>query len=171
MRYLAKALPALHTDIAIVPAVVIAGGPVSSTRIRSLVSKGDVVGAAKLLGRRFALRGKVMLGRQVGRTIGFPTANIQTGPRQLAPARGVYVVESTIGKTTYSGVCNIGCRPTFDGGADTIEVHLAGFDGDMYGHTLDVVFCRRLRDEMTFDSPERLVEQIRKDIEKARESI
>lgn len=167
--YLAKALPALHADISIVPAVVIAGGPVSSTRIRSLVSRGDVAGAAKLLGRRFVLRGKVILGRQVGRTIGFPTANIQTDPRQLAPARGVYVVESTIAKTTYGGVCNIGSRPTFDGGAVTIEVYLAGFEGDIYGQMLDVVFRGRLRDEMAFESPERLIEQIRKDLEKARE--
>lgn len=171
VRYLAKSLPVTRTEVTVVSAVVIAGGPVSSTRIRSLVSRGDVVDAAKLLGRRFALRGKVVLGRQVGKTIGFPTANIQTGPRQLTPARGVYVVESTIGTTTHGGVCNIGCRPTFDSGADTIEVHLAGFEGDIYGQTLDVVFCRRLRDEMTFESPERLVEQIRKDLEKARESM
>ena len=71
----------------------------------------------------------------------------------------------------YTGVCNIGCRPTFDGGADTIEVHLSGFEGDMYGETLDIVFHGRLRDKMAFESPERLVEQIRKDLEKARRGV
>jgi len=167
VRYLSRTLPALRTELTIVPAVIIAGGPASSTRIRLLVGKGDVVGAEKLLGRPFALRGTVGMGRQVGRTIGFPTANIETGPRQLVPARGVYAVECAIGKIAYAGVCNIGCRPTFDGGAWTIEVHLAGFEDDIYGETLDVVFRRRLRDEMTFESPERLVEQIGKDLEKA----
>jgi riboflavin kinase/FMN adenylyltransferase len=132
-----------------------------------LIGRGDVAEAAKLLGRRFALRGTVVKGEQIGRTIGYPTANIQTAPRQLLPARGVYVVESTVGTTTYSGVCNVGVRPTFNGSVDSVEVHLAGFGGNIYGETMDVVFCRRLRDEMAFESPERLADQIRKDLERA----
>lgn len=166
-RYLLSALSELGIGISVMPAVIIGGGPASSTRIRMLVSRGDVEDAAKILGRHFTLRGVVVKGEQVGRAIGFPTANIQVGPRQLLPARGVYVVESMVGKTTYSGVCNIGVRPTFSGQKQTVEVHLAGFQGTLYGETLDVVFCRRLRDEMVFESPEKLADQIRMDIERA----
>lgn len=167
IRYLGEAGPALGLKAVVVPAVIVNGGPVSSTRVRALVERGDVEDASKLLGRRFALRGTVVAGRQVGRTIGFPTANMQTEPRQLVPARGVYAVETTVAGTMYTGVCNIGIRPTFDGGSLTVEVHLAGFAGNIYGEQLDVVFCRRLRDEMTFESAEHLAEQIRKDLQRA----
>lgn len=167
IRYLSEAAPKLGIGLSVVPAVIVNGGPVSSTRIRALISRGDVEAASKLLGRRFALRGRVAAGRQIGRALGFPTANIETALRQLLPARGVYAVESTIDATTYDGVCNIGSRPTFGGGTQTVEVHLAGFEGDIYGQTIDVVFCRRLRDEMTFESPERLAEQIKADLERA----
>jgi len=167
IRYLSTAGPALGVGVGVVPSVIINDGPASSTRVRAMIGRGDVTDAAKLLGRRFALRGKVVTGKQIGRTMGFPTANIQTAQRQLVPARGVYAVESTVGKSTYSGVCNIGCRPTFDGDQETVEVHLMGFAGDIYGETLDVAFCRRLRDEMAFESPEKLAEQIRRDMEGA----
>ena len=100
----------------------------------------------------------------MGAELGFPTANIQTAPRQILPSKGVYVVESTIGKSTYSGLCSIGTRPTFDDGEITVEVHLMGFDGELYGEVLDTIFCRRLRDEMMFESADKLVEQIKKDL-------
>lgn len=165
IRYLNEVAPVYGMGVDVVSAVIINGGPVSSTRIRALVERGDVEDASKLLGRRFALRGKVVIGRKIGRTIGFPTANIQTEPRQLIPARGVYAVESNVAGTMYTGVCNIGVRPTFDGMNQTVEVHLAGFDGDIYDQQIDVVFCRRLRDEMKFETPEHLAEQIRRDLE------
>jgi len=165
VRYLKDAGPALGMKVIVVPAVIVSGGPVSSTRIRALVERGDVEAASRLLGRRFVLRGTVESGRRIGRKLGFPTANIRTEPRQLVPGRGVYSVEATIANTMYSGVCNIGTRPTFDGGELSIEVHLSEFEGDIYGNRLDVVFCRRLRDEMKFETPERLVEQIRRDLE------
>jgi riboflavin kinase/FMN adenylyltransferase len=166
VRYLSTAAPGLAIQVSVVSSVIISGGPVSSTRVRALVGRGDVADAAKLLGRRFALRGTVVQGQQIGRKIGFPTANIQPGPRQLLPARGVYTVEAAIGKSVYNGVCNIGCRPTFGAENVTVEVHLMGLQGEIYGQTLDVVFCRRLRDEMLFESPDKLVEQIRKDLER-----
>ncbi|MCE5313672.1 MAG: bifunctional riboflavin kinase/FAD synthetase [Armatimonadota bacterium] len=164
-RYLIEVASKVGIGVSIVPSVIVDGGPASSTRIRALISRGDVAEAAKLLGRRFALRGTVVRGQQIGRTLGFPTANLHVSPRQVIPARGVYVVESVIGATTYSGLCNIGNRPTFVGLQDTIEVHYSDFEGDVYGATLDVVFCRRLRDEMAFESPEKLVEQIKRDLE------
>lgn len=170
IRYLSSVGPTLGIGVHIVPSVIIGGGPVSSTRVRALIGRGDVEDAAKLLGRYFALRGTVVPGRRMGREIGFPTANIETSPRQLVPARGVYAVESTIGKSTYKGVCNIGTRPTFGNGTETIEVHFMGFRGNIYGQTLDVVFHRRLRDEMVFESPEKLAEQIRRDLERVAET-
>ena len=166
IRYLMETAPHTGISVTVVPAVIINDGPVSSTRIRALISRGDIAGASKLLGRRFALRGTVVMGRQVGRTIGFPTANIRTEPRQLIPARGVYAVEVQHGRSTFIGVCNIGTRPTFDIGIESIEVHLTGFKGNIYGEQLDVVFCRRLRDEMKFESPESLADQIRRDLER-----
>ena len=167
IRYLAEAAPVLGIGVVVVPAVIVDNGPVSSTRIRALLLRGDVEEASKLLGRRFTLRGSVVTGRQIGRTIGFPTANIQGGPHQLIPARGVYGVETTIDNTLYTGVCSIGVRPTFGGEGVTVEVHLLNFQGNIYGRRLDVVFCRRLRDEMKFSSPERLVEQIKEDLRHA----
>ncbi len=167
-RYLMSAAPGLGMMVTVVPSVVIMGGPASSTRVRSMIARGDVAEASKLLGRRFALRGSVVPGEQIGRTMGFPTANIQPGPRQLLPARGVYAVEAEVGGTRYSGLCNVGCRPTFGGERETIEVHLIGFQGNVYGATLDVVFVRRLRDEIKFESPEKLAEQIQQDMERAK---
>ncbi len=166
-RFLHEAAPALGIGVTVVPAVIVNGGPVSSTRIRAMIARGDVEASSRLLGRRFALRGVVVQGRQIGRSIGFPTANIQTGPRQLIPGRGVYAVEVKVAKTVYPGVCSIGTRPTFDGRSVTVEVHLPGFEGNLYGECLDVVFCRRLRDEMKFESPQHLVEQIEQDIRDA----
>lgn len=167
IRYLSTAAPALGIEVMVVPSVIIDGGPVSSTRVRALIGRGDVADAANLLGRKFALRGTVVAGNQIGRTIGFPTANIRTAPRQLIPARGVYAVEAVVGGVTYGGVCNIGSRPTFGFSDVTVEVHLLGFQGNIYGETLDVVFCRKLRDEMVFESPEKLAEQIRSDLDRA----
>lgn len=167
IRFLQERAPELGIAVTTVPAVIIGDAPVSSTRVRVQVGRGDVEYAAKLLGRRFALRGEVVMGRQVGRTIGFPTANIQPPPRQLVPARGVYAVEVAVGKSVYHGVCNIGVRPTFGSGSESVEVHLSGFQGNIYGETLDVVFCRRLRDEMAFETPEHLAKQIKQDLERA----
>ena len=167
IRYLESVSSEFNIGVSVVPSVVIDGGPASSTRIREMIRRGDIEDAAKLLGRKFTLRGTVVMGRQIGRTIGFPTANIRTEPRQLVPARGVYAVEVNLAHTAYTGVCNIGCRPTFDAGAESIEVHLASFQGDIYGETLDIAFCRRLRDEMVFESPESLAQQIRRDVERA----
>jgi len=166
IRYLASAAPALGLGVSVVPSVIVAGAPVSSTRVRTLIARGDVADASKLLGRRFALRGTVVPGDRVGRSLGFPTANIQTAPRQLVPAHGVYAVEVPVSGSTYGGLCYIGTRPTFGGQKESVEVHLMGYQGDLYGSTLDVIFARRLRDDMVFESPDKLVEQIKRDLER-----
>jgi riboflavin kinase/FMN adenylyltransferase len=167
IRYLKSALIGLGIGITVVPDVIIGGGAVSSTRTRLLISRGEVADAAALLGSRFTLRGEVVKGEQIGRILGFSTANIAVAERQLIPAGGVYGVESTINGSIYGGVCNIGSRPTFSGKSLTIEAHFVGLNADIYGEMLDVVFCKRLRDEIAFESPERLIDQIRKDIEMA----
>ncbi len=138
---------------------------VSSSEVRSAVENGEMERAAHMLGRPFALEGEVVTGRQVGRTIGFPTANIRVSPGALMPPNGVY--EAKVGE--HKAVVNIGCRPTLDNGNDvTVEAHLLDFDGNLYGKTLKVEFLRRLRQEMKFSSLEELKTQISRDIESVR---
>ncbi|MGB9619789.1 MAG: riboflavin kinase, partial [Armatimonadota bacterium] len=169
IRYLASAGPSMGFDVSVVSSVIIDGAPVSSTRIRTLIAAGEIENASRLLGRFFTLRGTVVPGDRVGRTLGFPTANIRTVPRQLVPASGVYAVDVPVSGSAYSGLCYIGTRPTFGGRKQSIEVHLMGYRGDLYGATLDVIFRRRLRDDMVFESPEKLAEQIQRDVERAGE--
>ncbi|MBD5360825.1 MAG: riboflavin biosynthesis protein RibF [Bacteroides sp.] len=141
-------------------------GGVSSSAVRKAVGQGDMELAAKLLGRPFVIEGKVVTGRQIGRTIGFPTANIQPSEANaLMPPIGVYAGEVD-GRPA---VINIGRRPTVNNGNDvTIEVHILDFQGDLYGRHLRVEFLRRLRPEMKFSGLDELKAQIQKDIDNAR---
>jgi riboflavin kinase/FMN adenylyltransferase len=146
------------------------GAAVSSSSIRALLDEGDVEGAEKALGRPYELRGLVEPGDGRGRTIGFPTANLTFADELAVPARGVYAVRVIRGGEAIPGVANVGVRPTFGGGALVVEVHLLGFDEDLYGQELAVRFHRRLRDEQRFTGIDELVTQIDRDIEAARES-
>jgi len=138
---------------------------VSSSKIRDLVLSGDVVGAAALLGRAHFIRGTVVSGDQRGRTIGFPTANIESDA-ELLPIAGVYAVRVRVdGGQVRPGVANLGIRPTFDGTRLLIEVHLLGFDGDVYGKEMEVHFIHRIRDERKFASKNELIAQIRDDVQ------
>lgn len=141
-------------------------GGVSSSAVRKAVGQGDMELAAKLLGRPFVIEGKVVTGRQIGRTIGFPTANIQPSEANaLMPPIGVYAGEVE----GHPAVINIGRRPTVNNGNDvTIEVHILDFQGDLYGRYLRVEFLRRLRPEMKFSGLDELKAQIQKDIDNAR---
>lgn len=154
-------------EIDVVPSVIIDGEPVSSTRIRSKIAHGDLSAAESLLGHPFVLRGEVVKGRQVGRQIGFPTANIQTSSKQLIPGNGVYSVSVEIDDKKYCGVCSIGNRPTFDNGEISIEVHIKDFDGDLYGKTLDSTFIKKIREERKFSSSSDLIKQIEIDLKEA----
>lgn len=140
---------------------------VSSTAIRNLLSGGKVEKANVLLGHPFVLEGKVVPGKGVGRSLGFPTANIEPAANQVVPARGVYAVSVNVGNNTYNGVLNIGRCPTISnkGHRESIEVHLIGFAGDLYGQSLEVAFHHRLRDEECFPEVESLKRQIIQDIE------
>jgi riboflavin kinase/FMN adenylyltransferase len=146
---------------------------ISSTQIRRALFAGDVVLAERMLGYRYGLHGVVVAGNRIGRTIGFPTANMQLyEPLKLVPADGVYAVRVHVLGQVWQGVCNIGLRPTVGaGGARTIETHILDFDQEIYGLDLDIEFCARLRDERRFDSLERLKEQLCVDRKKAGEIV
>jgi riboflavin kinase/FMN adenylyltransferase len=143
------------------------GATVSSSAIRSLLSAGDVGGAENALGRPFELRGVVVVGDGRGTSIGFPTANLSFPGEIAVPARGVYAVQVKRANAVFPGVVNVGVRPTFGGEVLTVEAHLLGFDGDLYGEELRVDFKHRLRDERRFAGVDELVVQIRSDVEEA----
>ena len=134
---------------------------ISSTKIRKALQEGRVEEANAMLGYRYGLYGAVVAGNQLGRTMGFPTANMQLyEPLKLVPANGVYAVEVEVLGTTYKGMCNIGMRPTVGGASRTIETHILDFDQDIYGLPLRIRFLRRIRDERKFPSLEALRKQL-----------
>ena len=144
---------------------------ISSTRIRNIVSAGRVDQAMKYLGRHYQIRGKVIKGRERGGSkLGFPTANIKLHD-ELCPKLGVYAVLVETSMGNFKGVANIGFSPTFGDHMFTIEVHILGFNHDIYNTRIRVNMVKRLRDEIKFDSIEQLSEQIRKDIETAKEIL
>ena len=151
------------------------GVTVSSSEIRRrLLDDGDAAGAALLLGRPFRIQGPVVTGEQRGRTIGFPTANVQpSDPAKLVPKTGVYTVRAhTRDGRVWGGMMNVGVRPTFEtAGRRTVEVHLFDFAGDLYGQTLAVDVVARLRDEVRFGGIEALVAQLGEDARQARDAL
>jgi len=143
---------------------------ISSTRIRKSLEDGKVEEAAEMLGYGYSLKGVVVAGNRLGRTIGFPTANMKLyEPLKLVPGRGVYVVEAEVLGKKYRGMTNIGLRPTVGGSFTTIETHILDFDEDIYGLPLRITFLRRLRDEVHFPSLEALKDQLEKDRDCCRE--
>jgi riboflavin kinase/FMN adenylyltransferase len=154
----------------VVPAVTVDGVVVSSSRVREYVLEGRVAAAQRLLGRYFDLEGTVVPGAGRGRTIGFPTANIDT-QNELRPGAGVYAVRVSLKGEKYGGAANIGVKPTFGGSEVTIEAHLFDFQGDLYGKKLHVEFIDRLRGEQRFASVSELSGQIARDIEAARTAV
>lgn len=141
-----------------------AGGvPVSSTAIREAVLAGDVELAARLLGREYSLTGEVARGKQLGGTIGFPTANLLKPPGKAMPAPGVYAAWVDVGGQSWPAMTNVGDNPTVAGKYVTVESNLFGFSGDLYGQTVTVRFVKRTRGEIKFTSVNELVEQMKTD--------
>jgi riboflavin kinase / FMN adenylyltransferase len=151
------------------------GERISSSAIRQALAQGDIQTTSQLLGRPYRLIGKVVEGQQVGRTIGFPTANLQLPPNKLVPAQGVYGVRVS-GKdlnqgNAIAGVMNIGNRPTVNGLEQTIEVHILDWQGDLYGQELTVELLEFIRSEQRFPSLDALKEQISADCAIARQRL
>lgn len=146
---------------------------VSSSVVRAFLERGEVDVAARCLGYNYFLDGRVVAGQQIGRTLGFPTANLQVEDAcKLIPAGGVYAVRVQVDGHIYKGMLNIGCRPTIDEDPRrTIEVHLFRFEGDLYGRLLRVEFLRRIRGEQKFSSREALARQLQQDARVCEEGL
>jgi len=154
-------------DVRVVEPLVQDGEVVSSTRIRKLMMRGEIREATTLLGRYPSLTGQVMQGAQRGRLLGYPTANLSVLPERAIPADGVYACFVWINNQRYPSVTNIGIRPSFAGAERTVEVHLLGFSGDLYGLDLRMEFVERLRSEKRFADLYDLAAQIQTDAERA----
>ena len=144
---------------------------ISSTKIRKAIENGDIERANLFLGAKFELNGTVIEGAQIGRTIGFPTANLFIeDSTKILPANGVYVVAVLLDEVRFKGVMNIGFRPTIDTSLrKQIEIHIFDFERDIYGHKLQVEILTRLRDEIKFENKDFLVKQIQQDVSMARD--
>jgi riboflavin kinase/FMN adenylyltransferase len=147
--------------------VTIGDVPVSSTAIRGFISKGQVEDACRFLGHPFVMCGRVIHGDKLGRTIGFPTANIDPAERMVVPDAGVYAVRVIVQGSEYTGVLNIGVRPTVGGEKMSIEVYIIGFSGNIYDEEISVAFHSRLRREVRFPDLEALKAEIQRDVERA----
>ena len=164
-----------ETDV--VPLVERDGDPVSSSRIRELVASGAVGTAAELLGAPFVLEGTVVTGDARGRALDMPTANVEAAPELVVPATGIYAARAQLagggGRVAeVAAAVSIGVRPTFEDAGDLrVEAHLIDFQGDLYGHTLQLAFLARLRDEERFDSADALMLQMQKDVEDVRRLV
>ncbi len=150
----------------VVPLVEAGGETVSSSHIRGLIAAGEVRRASEFLGGPFLFEGEVVQGDGRGRSLGIPTANIVPDDRYACPGHGVYAAWAH----GYPAAVNVGVRPTFDTGRGVlVEAHLIGFDEELYGETLRIAFIERMRGERRFDSVPQLVEQMRRDVDQARE--
>jgi riboflavin kinase / FMN adenylyltransferase len=155
------------------PSVLLEGARVSATRVRMLLSAGEFAGAAPLLGRPFVIDGKVEYGKQLGRQLGYPTANIHLRDR-ASPVHGIFAVRVGLGESecSWPAVASLGVRPTVNEVPEPLlEVHLFDFDGDLYGQRMAVEFVAKLRDEQKFDNLDDLTVQMAKDARQARELL
>jgi len=149
----------------------ITGERVSSSAVRAHLGAGEFDDAARLLGRRFSIGGHVVRGQQLGRKLGYPTANIRLGKR-TSPVGGIFSVQvHGIAQGPLPGVASLGIRPTVNGTEPLLEAHLFDFDGDLYGRRIDVEFVQKLRDEEKFDDLDALVRQMDRDAEQARATL
>ena len=159
--------------VRVMPPVLLDGARVSATRVRALLAAGEFAGAAPLLGRPFVIEGRVERGNQLGRTLGFPTANIPLHGR-VSPVLGIFAVRVGLGRSSCSwpGVASLGLRPTVNQVArPLLEVHLFDFEGDLYGRRMAVEFVAKLRDEQKFDGLAALTSQMHADARLARELL
>ena len=162
--YLARLGKEMGFGVTVVPPVILNGEIISSTAVRRALAAGDMDKVSDLLGRPFSLAGKVIAGMGRGKTLGFPTANLDVPPEQAVPADGVYATFTEIDRAKFASVTNIGANPTFEGARRTIETHIIGYTGNLYERTIRLYFIERIRGEKKFATPEALGAQIKADI-------
>lgn len=167
--------PVYGFDVEEIPAQDIEDITISSTKIRNAIAEGNIDAAANYLGYKYRINGKVVEGQKIGKSLGFPTANILVDENyKLIPKDGVYAVRLNISskpETSYGGMCNIGVRPTFGQNFKTIEVNLFNFNKDIYGERIRLSFHKRIRDEVKFENLEALKEQLKEDQKRAYEIL
>lgn len=156
-----------------IPLLEVAGAPVSSTRIRGLLAQGKVADVEPLLGRLYTLEANVVTGEAIGRTLGFPTANLRLHEEKLVPGNGIYAVRARIDgePQTLAGAMSIGVRPTFGGQVRTLEVFLLDWSGDLVGRSMEVEFVDWIRPELKFDSREDLITAMEEDVVQVRDRL
>jgi riboflavin kinase/FMN adenylyltransferase len=158
-------------SVEVIPPVVLDGQVVSSSAIRQALAQGDMKKAEKLFGRLFSLNGVVVSGDGRGRTLGFPTANLELKPEQALPSDGVYATIAHVGRELMPSVTSIGVRPTFGGGKRLVETHVIDYEGELFGQRLALDLVDRLRDEKRFDTVEELKSQMGRDVEQAKQIL
>lgn len=149
----------------------IEGQPVKSRRIREAVSNGNLEVCPELLGRNYYLSGDVVVGDQRGRTLGFPTANVEVDPEMRLPGDGIYATWAVIDGERHLSATSIGVRPTFDLTQRLVEVFVMDFSGDLYGKTIGVEFIKKVRDQEKFDGLDALIKQINQDVDDCRQVL
>jgi riboflavin kinase/FMN adenylyltransferase len=147
------------------------GQPVKSRRIRDAVANGNLAVCPELLGRNHLLSGVVVVGDQRGRTLGFPTANLDVDPQLLLPGDGIYATWAIIDGERHQAATSIGIRPTFDLTQRLVEVFVMDFSGDLYGKTVGVEFITKVRDQEKFDGLDALIKQINQDVDDCRQVL
>ena len=136
---------------------------ISSTKIRNCLGNGNIISANKMLGYHYSVSGKVIDGKKLGRTIGYPTANIEVDELKLLPKKGAYIVEVYVKNKFYKGMLSIGTNPTVNGDKLTVEVYILDFNKDIYGEEITVKFRDFLHEEIKFESLEKLIERLDED--------
>ncbi len=169
VEYLKKSGDKYGFRVIVVPPVKVNAEIVSSTLIRNYVKRGNIDRVFQLLGRHFSLHGTVVGGRRIGRTLGFPTANILAHPEMVVPANGVYITKTKFEDKWINSITNVGIAPTIrDENLFSIETHLLDYDGDLYGKAIEVCFIQKLRGEKRFENVEALKAQVALDLKKTR---
>ena len=159
-----------HVCVEVCPQVKIDEKKISSTMVKEYLSKGDVCMAKTLLGEEFFLLGEVFRDRGVGKTLGFPTANVRYAKEKFPLKIGVYETRVIVDGKTYTGITNYGARPTFDNTDVLTETYLDGFSGDLYGKTIKISFVRFMREVQKFEGKDKLIEQLQSDIRSVRKA-
>lgn len=157
---LKKMGPELGFEVEQVEAVIHKEANISSTQIRNALADGNIILANKMLGYNYSISGKVIHGKKIGRTIGYPTANIEVDAIKLLPKKGAYIVEVFVRNEHYKGMLSIGTNPTVNGQKVTVEVYILDFNADIYGEEISVNFREFLHEEIKFESLEKLIEQL-----------